>query len=297
MSIEPGPGTSPRPQNEFGSLQGCFVEGSPEERKRERRIRRRALIISVAAQCAILTAIVLVPLFGKPERIALANMNPIPPYYHNSAPERRPTTPQPAPQTVRHLCATCYSPIFPNHPATTDNTPPQQDPIPGIGTSDGREGPQAPWGIGIEDGRQQPPPPPPQTPRRLHVTHLEPAMLLQRIQPVYPALARQIHREGQVELRAVIATDGTIQSLQVVSGDPLFLRSALDAVSQWRYRANRSERPTRRNRNLHHRHLQPAAVNARADAQTQSLPRKKKGPPQKRRPSVFLGSRISPLES
>lgn len=61
-------------------------------------------------------------------------------------------------------------------------------------------------------------------------------MLLQRIEPVYPPLARQIHREGQVELHAIIATDGTIQSLQVISGDPLFLQSALNAVDQWRYR-------------------------------------------------------------
>jgi protein TonB len=61
-------------------------------------------------------------------------------------------------------------------------------------------------------------------------------MLIQRVEPIYPALSKQIHREGQVELRAVIATDGTIQSLQVVSGDPLFVRSATDAVSQWRYR-------------------------------------------------------------
>ena len=38
-----------------------------------------------------------------------------------------------------------------------------------------------------------------------------------------------------MELRAIIATDGTIQSLQVVSGDALFLQSALDAVRQWRY--------------------------------------------------------------
>jgi protein TonB len=60
-------------------------------------------------------------------------------------------------------------------------------------------------------------------------------MLVQRVEPVYPPLARQIHREGQVELHAVIATDGTIQSLQAVSGDPLFLQSALEAVRQWRY--------------------------------------------------------------
>ncbi len=39
-----------------------------------------------------------------------------------------------------------------------------------------------------------------------------------------------------MELRAIIATDGTIQSLRVVSGDPLFYQSALDAVSQWKYR-------------------------------------------------------------
>jgi len=61
-------------------------------------------------------------------------------------------------------------------------------------------------------------------------------MLIQRVEPVYPPLAIQIHREGRVELRALIATDGTIRSLQVVSGDPFFLQSALDAVRQWRYR-------------------------------------------------------------
>ena len=39
-----------------------------------------------------------------------------------------------------------------------------------------------------------------------------------------------------MELHAVIATDGSVQSLEVVSGDPLFVSSALDAVRQWRYR-------------------------------------------------------------
>jgi protein TonB len=62
-------------------------------------------------------------------------------------------------------------------------------------------------------------------------------MLLHRVEPLYPPLARQIHREGQVELHAIISTDGSIQSLQVVSGDALFLQSATEAVRQWRYRA------------------------------------------------------------
>jgi len=74
-------------------------------------------------------------------------------------------------------------------------------------------------------------------PQVVHVTHLDPAMLVHRVEPVYPPLARQIHREGRVELHARIATDGSIQSLQVVEGDPMFYQSALDAVGQWHYRA------------------------------------------------------------
>ena len=61
-------------------------------------------------------------------------------------------------------------------------------------------------------------------------------MLIHRIEPKYPILAVQTHRSGRVELRAIIATDGTIQSLHIVSGDPLFYQSAMEAVSQWRYR-------------------------------------------------------------
>jgi TonB family protein len=234
MSSEP----ESHSENDFGSLQGCFVEGSKEERVRERSIRRRALIISIAAQSAILAVIVLVPMFGKPERIAFA-MTPIPPYYQNSAPEHAPTTPRPNQGPTKQFCATCYRPIIPDHPATTDDTPPQ-DSVPGIGMPSGREGVQPSWGIGIDDGRHQPERPvevKPQTPTRLFRNHLEPAMLIQRVEPVYPPLAIQIHREGRVELRAVIATDGSIQSLRVVSGDPFFMQSALSAVRQWRYRA------------------------------------------------------------
>ena len=237
MSIEPGPSTSrdSSPQNDFGGLQGCFVEGNPEQRKRERRSRRRALILSVAAQCAILTAIVLVPLFGKPERLAFASVVPLPPYYPNSAPQHQPT-PQPIQPTIRHSCPTCYSPSAPNRPVPMGNPPTQEDPIPGAPPG---LGPSTPC-VGCipmnDDRHEPPPPPPPHVPTRVMIGHLEQAMLTHRVEPKYPALARQIHREGQVELHAIIATDGSIQSLQVVSGDQLFLQSAIDAVTQWRYR-------------------------------------------------------------
>jgi protein TonB len=67
------------------------------------------------------------------------------------------------------------------------------------------------------------------------MTRLDPAMLTHRVEPVYPTLAKQLGRNGRVELKAVIATDGSIQSLQVAGGDPLFYQSAMDAVRQWRY--------------------------------------------------------------
>jgi periplasmic protein TonB len=87
------------------------------------------------------------------------------------------------------------------------------------------EGPQSP---AVPETRRE-------KPRMVH-TQISAAMLIHRVEPVYPTLARQLGRAGRVELRAIIATDGTIQSLQVVSGDPLFYRSAMDAVRQWRYR-------------------------------------------------------------
>lgn len=70
----------------------------------------------------------------------------------------------------------------------------------------------------------------------MHVTQLDPAMLTRRIEPIYPKIAVQTRREGRVELHAIIGTDGTIQALQVVSGDVWFYQSAKDAVLQWRYK-------------------------------------------------------------
>ena len=78
MSIEEEKG-----HEEFGALGGCFVGGDAEQRKRERRVKRRALAISIALQAFVLAAIVLIPLFGRPERIAFATVMPLPPYYHS----------------------------------------------------------------------------------------------------------------------------------------------------------------------------------------------------------------------
>jgi protein TonB len=61
------------------------------------------------------------------------------------------------------------------------------------------------------------------------------AKLVKKVIPVYPSLARQVRISGKVELLGVIARDGTIQHLQVVSGHPLLVQAALEAVRQWIY--------------------------------------------------------------
>jgi len=53
--------------------------------------------------------------------------------------------------------------------------------------------------------------------------------------PVYPPIAKTAHISGTVVLHAVIAKDGSVEDLQYVSGPPLLMKSAMDAVKQWRY--------------------------------------------------------------
>jgi periplasmic protein TonB len=75
----------------------------------------------------------------------------------------------------------------------------------------------------------------PGDPKRV-ISQLTEAQLLNRVEPAYPRIAVVSGVQGQVRLHAIIARDGTIQSLNVISGHPLLASAALDAVRQWRYR-------------------------------------------------------------
>ncbi len=217
----------------LGVLKGCLVDGDPEQRLRERKVRRRALVLSIGLQSLVLATIVLVPLFGKPARIALANVTPLPPYY--SRPLQRnitdvaPSRPHPHPVDPWFFQQTS----IPTHTITRDDP---QEPV-GIDpqSPDGRIEMTGEVPLANSRGPVTPPPPPPLTPQVVHVTHISPAMLTNRVEPIYPVLMKQIGRSGHVELRAIIAEDGTIQSLEAVGGDPGFYASALEAVRQWRY--------------------------------------------------------------
>jgi len=63
-----------------------------------------------------------------------------------------------------------------------------------------------------------------------------PGVLIFKVNPQYPSVARAARVQGSVVMHATIGTDGTIQQLRVVSGNPLLLNAAMEAVKKWRYR-------------------------------------------------------------
>jgi protein TonB len=88
-----------------------------------------------------------------------------------------------------------------------------------------------------------PPPPPvkveapkPVVPQRIRVGgNVQSAKIIRQPKPIYPPLAKQARIQGVVKFTAIIARDGTIQSLQLISGHPLLAPAAMEAVKQWVY--------------------------------------------------------------
>jgi protein TonB len=64
---------------------------------------------------------------------------------------------------------------------------------------------------------------------------IRPPRLISRATPAYPALAKQTRVQGAVTIDAVIDTEGNVVEMRVVSGHPLLISAALDAVRQWKY--------------------------------------------------------------
>jgi len=75
------------------------------------------------------------------------------------------------------------------------------------------------------------------TPTRVRVSQgVTQGLLIRKVQPTYPPLARQARIQGQVLLQAEISKDGTIQNLRLISGHPMLTSAAIEAVKQWRYK-------------------------------------------------------------
>jgi len=77
----------------------------------------------------------------------------------------------------------------------------------------------------------------PVVPQRVRISQgVTKGLLIRRVEPTYPPLARSARVQGEVVLSAIISTNGDIENLQLVSGHPMLVPAALSAVKQWRYK-------------------------------------------------------------
>jgi periplasmic protein TonB len=75
------------------------------------------------------------------------------------------------------------------------------------------------------------------TPQRVRVSSgVQSGLLIRKVNPVYPPLARQARIQGVVILQAQISKEGNIENLQLISGHPMLAPAAIEAVKQWKYK-------------------------------------------------------------
>jgi periplasmic protein TonB len=77
----------------------------------------------------------------------------------------------------------------------------------------------------------------PVVPQRIRISQgVTSGLLLRRVEPAYPVIAREARIQGNVVLKAIIDKEGNIQDLQLVTGHPMLVPAAIQAVKQWRYK-------------------------------------------------------------
>lgn len=77
--------------------------------------------------------------------------------------------------------------------------------------------------------------PPPQAPARTRIRLGDNLNLIRRTEPIYPEEARRAGITGEVRMTATVGRDGTIQNIELISGHPLLVQAAIQAVKTWLY--------------------------------------------------------------
>jgi len=235
-----------RPQRKGAAqmFQDSFIEATA------RTNRGWTVLASSALQTALVSALLVVPLL-RPEllpKTLLQTMLAVPPM--PPPPPPPPAATQTAP--VQHAVLRHFDSVRLFEPkAVPDKVAILADadlPVAQIGVPGGIEG-GVPGGTGTTAdsllnnlvAKSGTPPPvakaePPAVIPRLQVGgNVQAGKLKYGPKPIYPPLALQTRTEGTVQLTAVIGRDGTVLSLSVVSGHPMLVQAALQAVRQWRY--------------------------------------------------------------
>ena len=194
------------------------------------------VVLSTAVQAGLLLIMILIPLIYT-EALPKGMLNT---FLVAPAPPPPPPPPQPvvhevhvAPKVIPLNKMTAPT-VIPKRIEIIKEDVPQFGPTVGVAGGTGDAGGGVLGGI-LGAGSAPPPPPKPKAPVRIG-GNVEQASLTRKIDPVYPAIAKTAHVSGTVVLHAIIATDGTVEKLEYVSGPTLLMQSAMQAVRQWRYK-------------------------------------------------------------
>ena len=235
--------TVARPAPEARFDLDSLVDSGPRERRAQRAV--APSVLSFGAHVIVVAAIIVLPLvlgevslpaaseavhafFVPPPEVALPPPPPPPPAPAARALKPAPTEPRPVTE------AKFLAPI-----EVPEGVQPEEAIDFGVegGVPGGVEG-GVPGGIvgGVVGGLPDAPPPP-ATVAPVRVGGLIRApKLLNRVTPEYPVVAVAARTSATLILEATVGTDGRVQEVRVLRGQPLFDQSAVDAVKQWRYR-------------------------------------------------------------
>jgi TonB family protein len=225
----------------------CLVDGDEQSLERAQQLRRNALLVSVILELALVAALLLWPLITPGELSRQFFITPAPPYHGFAAATAGPSHGNPSNHSDGHSKLPeimVQPPSIPSHvsESPSDGAPgissafgPGSTNVPGEGAGPGNLLPG-----GSDSGLQIPLRPPAALAKPRPVSEgVMDAALIYKVQPQYPAVARLMHLQGSVRLRAIIGKDGGVSELEVFSGNPILAQAAVAAVRDWRYRPTR----------------------------------------------------------
>jgi protein TonB len=231
--------------NDKALFEDSLLDVSPTQRKK----RTWSTILSFALQFSLIGLLILLPLWftdvlPKPQLVSFLEAPPPPP-----PPPPAASTP-PRARVVKLTSNVVNGQLrTPSRvPAKVqmikeDDTPPPVLATGGVvgGVPGGIPGGQLNGVIGgiVSSGLPPAPPLPKPTPtvQRVRVSPgVITGLLIHRVEPTYPSVAQQAHIQGSVVLTAIIDKNGNVQQLRLVSGQPLLVTAAIEAVKQWHYK-------------------------------------------------------------
>jgi periplasmic protein TonB len=230
-------------------IEGLFSDSLLETSDLQRRNRTLSAVLSFAVQCALLGVLLVIPLMftdALPQQQLLTFL---------MAPPPPPPPPPPASVAAARVVRVVESDILNGRLRTPGRIPQtvrmiREDEAPPDLSAGGVPG-GVPGGIpggqlgGVIGGILSSTPTAATVPKlvapiptkRIRVSQgVTEGRLIQKIEPKYPVLALGAHVQGQVFLTAIISKTGEIQNLLLVSGHPLLVPAAIEAVKKWRYR-------------------------------------------------------------